>query len=152
MTFKIENRRALFDYEIITKYVAGIVLSGDEVKSIRAGNASIADAYGFVKKNEIFITNMNITPYALRANRSEQEKSHATRSRKLLLKRSEIQKIIGAVSRKNYTLIPLSGFFGQRGFFKICIALAKHKKTFDKKEDIKMKDLERDLRRQLKNS
>ncbi len=107
MSFKIENRRALFDYEIITKYIAGIVLSGDEVKSIRAGKASISDAYGFVKQNEIFLTNMNINPYAQRANRDDNQKSYATRSRKLLLKKSEIKKIIGEVSRKNYTLIPL---------------------------------------------
>ena len=140
-----QNRRASFDYLIQEKFVAGLELSGTEVKSLRLGHANINDAYGEIKGNELFISNMFIAEYAYKGYETHYEK----RPRKLLLKRKEINEIIVSLSRKGTTLVALRLFFDNHGRAKLEIALATGKKNFDKRESIKERDWNRDKRRIL---
>ncbi|WP_213522930.1 SsrA-binding protein SmpB [Nonlabens sp.] len=133
---EIKNRKARFEYELIDKYTAGIVLAGTEIKAIRLGKASIAEGFCEFKNNELFIINMTV-----------QEYSHATyfnhapkAERKLLLNRKELKKLEKEVANSGNTIIPLKLFINNKGFAKIDIALAKGKKLFDKRETMKDRD------------
>jgi SsrA-binding protein len=137
----IRNRQAGFEYEILDKYVAGIVLSGTEIKSIREGKANLQDGYCYLNNGEIFVKGINITPYAQGTHYNHE----ATRERKLLLKRSEINKLEGKVEEKGLTLVPLRLFINQRGFAKLEIALAKGKKLHDKRDSIREREAKREL-------
>ncbi len=130
------NRRAHFDYEIGEKYVAGLELTGIEVKSLRLGHANINDAYGIEKDGELFISNMFIAEYSNKGYASHAEK----RDRKLLLKKKEINQIIGELSRKGYTLVAMRLFFNDRGRAKLEVGLGRGKKLYDKRESIKERD------------
>ncbi len=130
------NRRAHFDYEISEKYVAGLELTGTEVKSLRLGHANINDAYGIEKDGELFISNMFIAEYSNKGYASHAEK----RDRKLLLKKKEINQIIGELSRKGYTLVAMRLFFNDRGRAKLEVGLGRGKKLYDKRESIKERD------------
>jgi SsrA-binding protein len=136
------NKRARFDYHLLETFEAGIVLAGTEVKSLRAGKASIADAYGVVQGGEVFLLNAHIQPYE-----SGGYVNHdPTRSRKLLLHRKEIRRLIGAVERQGLTLIPLELYF-KKGVAKVALALAKGKKVHDKRETQRQRDAEREMAR-----
>jgi SsrA-binding protein len=137
----IRNRQAGFEYEILDKYVAGIVLSGTEIKSIREGKANLQDGYCYIANGEIFVKGVNITPYAQGTHYNHE----ATRERKLLLKRSEIRKLEGKVEEKGLTLVPLRLFINERGFAKLEIALGKGKKLHDKRQSIKDREAKREL-------
>jgi len=140
---QIKNRKASFLYEFIEKFEAGIVLKGTEVKSLREGKASIQEAYCYLKKGEAFIKGMNISPYS-----NASFESHAiVRDRKLLLKKRELEKMREKTEEKGLTIVPLRIYLTKRGFAKIEIALAKGKKVYDKREDIKKKDQKRELER-----
>jgi len=139
------NKRARFDYEILETFEAGIVLTGPEVKSVKAGQISIKEAFATVKGEEVFLTNAHISPYKQAAN-IEQE---PTRSRKLLLKKSEISSLIGKSKTQGLTLIPTKIYL-KRGFVKVEIGLGKGKKLHDKRETIKKKDTQRDIQRELR--
>lgn len=139
----IRNRQAGFEYEILDKYVAGVVLSGTEIKSIREGKANLQDGYCYLNNGEVFVKGMNITPYAQGTHYNHEP----TRERKLLLKRSEIRKLEGKVEEKGLTLVPLRLFINDRGFAKLEIALAKGKKLHDKRESIKEREAKRELSR-----
>ena len=139
------NKRARFDYEILDSFEAGIVLTGTEVKSLRAGRANITDAYGIVKEGEVWLLNANIAPYD-QGNRFNHE---ATRTRKLLLHAREVQRLIGAVERQGLTLVALDLYF-KKGRAKVRIALARGKKLHDKRADLKEKDDRREMARALK--
>ena len=140
----IENRKARFDYEIAEKYEAGVALVGSEVKSIRLGHANIGDSFCFVDDGEVFLKNCLISSYEKGSYYNEEER----RSRKLLLHKREIERLIGKTKEKGYTLVPLRMYFkGSR--VKVEIALAKGKKQFEKKQTIKERDLLRDMNRQL---
>ncbi len=143
-----QNRRAFFDYEISEKYVAGLELSGTEVKSLRLGHANINDAYGIEKDGELYISNMYIAEYANKGYESHIEK----RDRKLLLKRKEINDIIGELSRKGATLIAISLFFNNKGLAKLEIGLGRGKKLYDKRETQKDRDWNRDKQRIMANA
>lgn len=130
------NRRAHFDYEIGEKYVAGLELTGTEVKSLRLGHANINDAYGIEKDGELFISNMFIAEYSNKGYASHAEK----RDRKLLLKKKEINQIIGELSRKGYTLVAMRLYFNDRGRAKLEVGLGRGKKLYDKRESIKERD------------
>lgn len=134
-----ENRRARHDYTILTTFEAGIMLTGTEVKSLRQGGASIVESHASEKLGEIFLFNANIPVYKS-ANRFNHEPK---RPRKLLLKKREIGKILGAVRTEGKTLIPLSLFFNRRGIAKVLLALAKGKKNVDKRQDIKAREWQR---------
>lgn len=136
------NKRARFDYHIMETWEAGIVLSGTEVKSLRLGKANLVDSYAIVNKGEIWLLNLHISPYE----QGNQFNHEPTRTRKLLLHRKEITRLIGAVERQGLTLLPLDLHF-KRGRAKVTLALGKGKKLHDKREDQKRKDDERDMAR-----
>ncbi len=142
-----ENRRARFDYAIETVYEAGIVLSGTEVKSLRFGEGSIAESYAEVRGEEVWLVNSNIPEFS-HGNRFNHEPK---RPRKLLLHEREINKLHGAVAREGMTLVPLSIYFNGRGRAKVELALAKGKKTHDKREAIKERDWKREQGRLLRD-
>jgi len=139
----ILNKKASFEYHILQKFVAGIELMGTEVKSIRLGNASISEAFCFFKDNELFVRGMNIGTF-----KQGTHYNHDTlRIRKLLLKRSELSKLQSKASETGISIVPLKVFEGERGYLKMEIALAQGKKAFDKRESIKERDVERNMRR-----
>jgi SsrA-binding protein len=142
----IKNRQASFEYSFIDKYVAGIQLTGTEIKSIREGKANINDAFCVFNYDELFIRNMNVSPYFNGTYNNVPEK----RDRKLLLKRQELSKLQGKLKDQGLTVIPLRLFINEKGLAKLEIALAKGKKLFDKRADIKKKDVEREISRKLK--
>lgn len=139
----IRNRQATYEYELLDKYIAGIILTGTEIKSIREGKVNLQDGYCHISNGELFVKGVNITPYAQGTHYNHE----ATRERKLLLKRSEIKKLEGKVEEKGLTLVALRLFINDRGFAKLEIALARGKKTHDKRENIKERDAKRELDR-----
>ena len=140
-----ENRRAAYEYELLDSFEAGIVLTGDEIKSVRAGHFSIVDCYGFIKNNECFLRNSYIKNYenSFDAGRTAKDEK---RDRKLLLHKQEIEKIRKKIEQAGLTLVPTKAYFVD-GLIKIEICLARGKKLFNKKEALKEKDVERDLKR-----
>ncbi|HEX5830098.1 MAG TPA: SsrA-binding protein SmpB [Gemmatimonadaceae bacterium] len=139
------NRRARHDYEILETWEAGLVLTGTEVKSLRAGKANLSDAYGIVKDGEIWLLNLHISPYE----QGNQFNHDPTRTRKLLLHKREIRRMIGSVERQGLTLVPLELYF-RRGVAKVTLGLARGKKTHDKRADLRRKDDEREMARVMK--
>jgi len=142
---EIINRKAKFDYFIEDEYEAGIVLTGTEIKSIRAGHCNLKDCYGVVKNGEVFLLNMFIGQYKEGNifNHSE------TRSRKLLLHKKEIKKIEDSISLNGLTLVPLKGYFKDNKF-KILVGIGRGKKNYDKRESIKERDIKREVDKNLK--
>ncbi|HAD82291.1 TPA: SsrA-binding protein [Candidatus Edwardsbacteria bacterium] len=141
MIESILNKKARYDYEIIDRLETGIVLRGTEVKSIRQGQANLKDSFAMVKGRELFLFNMHVSPYD-HGNRYNLE---ATRPRKLLLHREQIRKLTAQQKEKSLSLIPLSLYF-VKGKVKIDLALAKGKKQYDRREDIKKRDVDREMR------
>ena len=142
----IKNKKAKFEFSIFTKYIAGIVLSGTEIKSIRLGQAHINEAFCQIKNDELFIVNMHIKEYEFGSYLNHKP----TRTRKLLLTKKEIKQISKKIVEKGFTLIPLSVFISDRGFAKVEIAIAKGKKIHDKRQSLKEKDNKREIDR-MKN-
>lgn len=142
---EILNKKARYDYEILERYEAGIVLTGNEIKSIRKGSCNLKDSYVLVKNNEVFVLNMHISNYDKGLDNQDE-----TRTRKLLLNRKEINKLQGIVEIKGYTIIPVRLYL-KGNIVKLEIAVAKGKHTYDKKEAIKKRDTERETARALKN-
>ena len=141
-----KNKRAFFDYEIKDTYEAGIVLTGDEVKSLRAGNVSLNDAFANVHSGELNLVNCYIAPYS----HSYVKGDDTRRTRKLLVHRREINKLVGDISRKGLTMVPLKIYFNSRGYIKIELGLAKHKKAVGKKRELRERDLKREASREIK--
>lgn len=146
-TVNIKNKRASFEYEFLETFTAGIQLTGTEIKSIRAGKASIIEGYCFLKNGELFIKNMYIAEYEQGTYNNHDPK----RDRKLLLNRSELDKLAKKKKDVGLTIIPLKVFINERGFAKLNIALAKGKKLHDKREDLKTKDAKRQMDRAMKH-
>ena len=142
---EIINKRAKFDYFIEDEYEAGIVLTGTEIKSVRNGHCNIKDCYGIVKNNEIFLLNMFIGQYKEGNIFNHDE----TRNRKLLLHKNEIKKIANAIELNGLTLIPLKLFFKDNKL-KVLLGVCKGKKTFDKRETMKERDIKREVQSNLK--
>ena len=140
------NKKAYYDYFIDEKYEAGIVLHGTEGKSLRQGKCSIKESYIQIQNNEIYAINMNITPYE----KGNIFNKDPLRPKKLLLHRSEINKLAGKLATKGYTLVPLQVYFKQ-GKVKIEIGLARGKKNYDKRESIAKRDQERQAQKELKS-
>lgn len=143
-----QNRRAHFDYEIETVYVAGLELLGTEVKSLRLGHANINDAYGVEKNGEIYISNSFIAEYINKGYETHAEK----RDRKLLLKKREVNEIISALSKKGATLVAMRLFFNDKGRAKLEIGLGRGKKMYDKRATIKDRDWGREKQRIMINA
>ena len=137
------NRRASFDYYITEKFIAGLQLTGTEVKSLRLGHANINDAFGVEKDGELYISNMFIAEYANKGYASHAEK----RDRKLLLKKKEINDIIGSIAKKGTTLVALRLFFNEKGRAKLEVGLCRGKKLYDKRETEKTRDWNREKAR-----
>ncbi|MCP3658777.1 MAG: SsrA-binding protein SmpB [Bacteroidetes bacterium] len=142
----INNRKASFEYQLLQKYIVGIVLKGTEIKSIRLGKVSLGDGYCYFQDNELWVKQMHIAPYKYGTIYNHEE----TRARKLLLKKNEIKKLL-KTKEKGMTIIPTRLFINERGFAKLEIALAKGKKLYDKRESIKEKDILRQNQKAFKN-
>ncbi len=142
-TVNILNKRAKFDYEILERYTAGIVLAGSEIKSIRLGKASIAESFCEFQGHELFAINTNIEEYAYSRNFSHAPKSE----RKLLLNKRELKSLQKSVQNKGLTIVPLRLFTNEKGLAKLEIGLARGKKNYDKRDTIKDRDVKRDLDR-----
>lgn len=144
----VKNNKAYFNYEMIEDYVSGIVLIGSEVKSIRSNNVSFVDSYCIFISGELWLKNLHITEYKIpnRFIESYDEK----RDRKLLLTKRELKKLESKVKQNSLSIIPTKLYFDERGLIKVNISLCRGKKTYDKKESIKKKDIERDMKRELK--
>lgn len=142
-----QNKKALFDYEVLDHVEAGIVLTGDEVKSLRQGHISLAGTFATIHGGELFLINARISPYTHAYQKKEDD---ATRSRKLLLHKREIMRIIGDISRKGITIVPLKIYFNNKGFVKIDLGICKHKKSETKKQEIRERDINRETSRELK--
>ena len=140
------NKRARHDYEILDTWEAGIVLTGTEVKALREGRANLTDAFGIVKDGEVFLLNLHIGAYG----QGNVFNHDPTRTRKLLLHRREIRRLIGAVERQGLTLVPLDLYFTHRRV-KAKLALVRGKQQHDKREDLKKKDAEREIARALRS-
>lgn len=140
------NRKARFNYEIIETYEVGIELKGTEVKSIRAGKVNLSEGYASVDNGEIFLKQVHISPYE----QGNIFNVDPLRVRRLLLHKYEIRKLIGETTQKGYSLIPLSMYL-KRGKVKLQLALAKGKKTYDKRQSLAKKDAERRMQREMKN-
>ena len=143
----IENRRAHFEYFLSDFMTAGLVLTGTEIKSLRAKNATISDAYIFVKHGEAFVCNMHIAPYK----EGNIFNVDHLRDRKLLLTKQEIKKLSARIAENGHTCVPTKVFLSH-GYAKMEIALAKGKHTYDKRESLKKKDLSREMEKQFKNT
>lgn len=140
-----QNKKARHDYHIEETYEAGIVLTGTEIKSVRQGKVNLKDSFARIANGEVWLHNMHISPYE-QGNRFNVD---PTRARKLLLHRREIAKLIGATKEKGYSLVPLRIYL-RNGFAKVEIALAKGKKLYDKRADLKTKDANREIARALR--
>lgn len=138
------NPRARFSYELLEKFEAGLVLTGSEVKSVRDGKVSIQEGYARSKEGEFYVFNIDIAPYKFAGPLAHEPK----RPRKLLLRRSEMARILGKTRQKGLTLVPTSLYF-RNGYAKLEIALARGRQKFDKRDVIKKREVERDLRRRM---
>ena len=146
MKIVARNKKAFFNYEILETYEAGIVLSGDEVKSVRAGKISLNEAFATMREGELFLINCHIAPYLHAYSKAETSR----RSRKLLLHKGEINKLIGAISRKGLTIVPLKMYITGRGLIKIELGVARHKKAPSKKREQRERDIKRQTDREMK--
>ena len=143
---EIKNKKAKFEFEFLENFTAGIQLFGTEIKSIRNNKASIAESYGIIIKDELFIRNMYVGDYENSGHFNHESK----RDRKLLLNKIELNKINKKLKNKGLTIVPTKLFIGKNGWAKLNISIAKGKKIYDKREDLKTKDIKREIDRNLK--
>ncbi len=148
MTTLANNRRARFDYFLLEKYEAGLVLTGQEVKSIKTGHVSLKESFVTIHNNELYLTNAHIPPYT---HAGIITNYNPTRSRKLLLKKAEIKHLIGKSKTEGLTLVPIN-LYTKRRLIKLSFAIGKGKKEYDKRQTIKKREDEKNMRRILKNS
>jgi SsrA-binding protein len=143
---EIRNRQAYYEYFIEDKYEAGLVLAGTEVKALREGRASFNDSYCYFHRNELWIKSLHIAEYS----HGNSNNHMPARERKLLLNKKELKKIEGRLKEKGVSIIPLRIFFSEKGFAKMEIGLGKGKKLYDKRETIKQRDTEREMKKYIK--
>lgn len=139
----LNNRKAYYEYHFEAKYIAGMVLSGTEIKSIRAGKVSFNDSYCIFDKGELYVKSLHIAEYSF----GNINNHIPMQERKLLLQKRELKKLENKIKEKGYTIIPLKIFISEKGFAKIEIGLGKGKKIFDKRETIKARETDRDVKR-----
>ena len=143
---KIANKKVRYHFEVLETVEAGIALTGSEVKSLRAGQASLDEAFAFIREDQIFLRDCNISPYPMAG-----YAQHApTRERRLLLHRREIRKWAAKVTQRGLTVVPLSIYFNERGLAKVSLALARGKTHADKREDIRQRDDRREMDREMR--
>lgn len=141
----IVNKKAGFEFELLEKYTAGIILSGTEIKSVREGKVNMSDAFCAFTAGELYVRNMHISEYSLGTHYNHEPK----RPRKLLLQKRELKKLLTKVKERGLTIVPVRLFISDTGYAKIEIALARGKKVHDKRDSIKEKDLKRDMARSI---
>ena len=139
----IKNKRASFDYELLETFVAGIVLTGTEIKSIRLGKANLVDTYCIMNRGELWVKNMNVSEYFYGTYNNHESR----RERKLLLTKKELQKIERLSKDTGFTIVPTKLFINEKGLVKLVIAIAKGKKSYDKRQALKEKDDKREMKR-----
>lgn len=142
------NKKAFHDYDVLDRIEVGVVLTGDEVKSVRAGHANLVGSFANPHRGELFLLNCSITPYSNAYIKSED----AARTRKLLLHRRELSRLIGDISKKGITLVPLKMYLNPKGLVKIELGVCKHKKAHERKEELRERDIARETRRELKDT
>ena len=140
------NRKLFRDYEVLDTFECGIELKGSEVKSLRDAKANIDDAFGRIDGNEVYLYSCHVTPYE----KASYFKEEATRPRRLLLHRSQIKKLIGQVMQRGFSLVPMEMYFNQKGRVKVALSLVRGKKLYDRRQDIKKRETDRELRRSLR--
>ncbi|MBF0484499.1 MAG: SsrA-binding protein SmpB [Candidatus Omnitrophica bacterium] len=140
------NKKAFRDFELFDKYQCGIVLQGAEIKSVRAAKVNFKSAFARVDEDEVYLYNLSIDPYA----QASYLNTLSERPRKLLLHKREIKKLNGILQQKNMTLVPTQLYFNARGILKVELALAKGKRSFDKRDDIKKREIGREIDRRMK--
>lgn len=143
------NKKAFFDYDILDKVEAGLVLTGDEVKSLREGKASLIGSFANVFQGELYLNNCTISAYSRAFSKAEEEATR--RPRKLLLHKKELNRLIGDISKKGITIVPLKLYFNNKNLAKVEIGVAKHKKAVGKKAALKERDIKRETARELKD-
>ncbi|MCX6286059.1 MAG: SsrA-binding protein SmpB [Bacteroidetes bacterium] len=144
-TISIKNKRVSFEYFLLQEFTAGIMLTGTEIKSVRDGKVSIADAFCSFRGNELFVMNMHIAEYSLGTIYNHEPK----RARKLLLTKRELHKLLVKVKERGLTIIPTLFFINEKGLAKLTIALAKGKHSYDKRETLKKNDMKREIERSM---
>ena len=142
-----QNKKAFHDYDILEKIEAGIVLTGDEVKSLRAGNVSMVGSFAAIRNGEMTLVNCRIAPYEKAYQKDEEA---ATRTRVLLLHKRQILKLIGEIAQKGVTVVPLMFYFNDKNKIKVQLGVAKHKKAPSKKKELKERDIKRETSRAMK--
>jgi SsrA-binding protein len=143
-----QNKKAFHDYHILNTLEAGIVLTGDEVKSLRLGHVALVGSFATVHQGELYLINCKITPYSKAYQVKDEQAS--TRSRKLLLHKRELTKLIGDIAKKGITIVPLKLYFNNKSLVKVELGVAKHKKAADKKSELKERDIKRETSRELR--
>ena len=141
----VKNKRASFEFEFIDKFIAGIMLTGTEIKSVRQGKVSLGDAFCYFNKGELYVKNLHISEYE----KGTHYNHDPIRERKLLMHKRELKKLQAKIKERGYTLVVVRCFTTERGFAKLEIALARGKKAHDKRESIKQKDIEREIGRKF---
>jgi SsrA-binding protein len=141
-----QNKKAFHDYNILDRIEVGIVLTGDEVKSVRAGQVNLTGSFAHPRNSELYLVNCHIAPYGHAYKKEDQ----STRTRKLLLHRRELNRLVGDISKKGVTLVPLKMYLSNKGFVKVEIGICKHKKSHESKEQLRERDIARETRRELK--
>ena len=142
------NKKAYHNYNLLEKIECGLVLIGPEVKSVRAAQVSFTDSFAHLDKNELYLYNMHINPYAY----ASYNNVEAARPRKLLLQKKEIERLRGVLTRQGLTLVPTKIYFNASGYAKVEIAVAQGKKLYDKREDIKKRESKREISRRMKTN
>lgn len=142
------NKKAFFDYTIQDTLEAGIVLTGDEVKALRAGLANLVGSFAAITRNELHLLNCYIGPYSHAYSKIDEKLTR--RSRTLLVHRVELSKLAGAISRKGLTIVPLKLYFSERGYIKVELGIARHKNAAGRKEELRERDIQRETRREAK--
>ncbi|MBT3827522.1 SsrA-binding protein SmpB [bacterium] len=143
-----KNKKAFFDYQILETIEAGLVLTGDEVKSLRSGNVSMSGAFAHEREGELFMVNVIIVPYQFAYDKTNDS---GDRRRKLLLSRKQINQLTMAVARRGITIVPLKMYFNKKSLVKVEIGLCKARKKHDKRQLLKDRDIDRETKRDLKN-
>lgn len=144
-----QNKKAFHDYDILDRFEAGIVLTGDEVKSVRAGNVNLIGSFAHLREGELYMVNCYIASYSYAYSKDEES---TRRTRKLLVHRRELTRLTGVIAKKGVTLVPLKLYFNEKGRVKIEVGVAKHKKAHERKEELRERDIKRETRRELKSS
>ncbi|KKR97249.1 MAG: SsrA-binding protein [candidate division TM6 bacterium GW2011_GWE2_41_16] len=143
-----KNKKAFFDYSILSRLEAGIVLTGDETKAVRANNVNLTGTFATFHGQELFLMNCHIGTYSHAFIKNDEQ---TRRSRKLLLHKKELIRLIGDVSRKGITIVPLALYINEKGKIKVELGIAKHKKAHERKEELRERDITRETARELKN-